>query len=130
MIAFFLFFVIPIGILIISLSYVLAKALEPPKTIAEIVDEVLKEKSKDLSISIAKELMKDPQILFLKQIQWELMRVNSDLDASKAFSTAKVVLSEFLKDSKIEFGDPNFEWKQEDAIELAWAYEIEYWDEN
>lgn len=130
MIAFFLFFVIPLAILIFGASYLIAKSLEPIRPMSEIVDELLQEKKVEIAKDLAKEMMKDPLILFLKQIQWELMKVDSNLSPESAFSIAKVVLSEFLKDEKISFGDSKFDWDEEAAIALAWAYEIEYWDEN
>lgn len=130
MIAFFLFFVLPLAILIFGLAYFIAKSLEPIRPMSEIIDEVLNEKKVEIAKDIAKQMLKDPLVLFLKQIQWELMKVDPNLSPESAFSTAKVVLSEFLKDEKISFGDSKFDWDEEAAIELAWAYEIEYWDEN
>lgn len=65
---------------------------------------------------------------FVKHMQARLLEVDRSLSAKRSFQIAKQAYREFLKDEKIEFGDPRYDWTRHGARELIHAYEIDHWE--
>jgi hypothetical protein len=70
-----------------------------------------------------------PEHRFMQQIKKELVIHDLTLAGRKGTEMARNILEQHLKDENVKFGDPRFSWDETGAIELAHAYEIEYWDE-
>ena len=69
-----------------------------------------------------------PEHRFIRQIKRELARHDHTLAGREGTEMARHILEQHLEDERAKFGDPRFSWDEQGAIDLAHAYEIEYWD--
>lgn len=68
--------------------------------------------------------------LFVKRIQNCLTEACPSLDDKASFDMARRVYFQHLRDEKIEYGDPRFDWSADGARDLALAYEIDHWEQS
>ena len=116
-------------------AYGVAQAIKPPRSIPEICDEAIKtfmrEKGNQLVADIFAEEVKKPEYAcfrFVKMIQWHLKLADPTLPDKRTFEMAMGVWREFVRDEKVKFGDPRYDWTSAGARDLAQAYEIDHWE--
>lgn len=64
--------------------------------------------------------------LFVKRIQNCLSRADPGLTDKQAFNLAAGVYRRYLREEKIQYGDPRFDWSADGARNLAQAYKIDH----
>jgi hypothetical protein len=65
---------------------------------------------------------------FAKLMQAEMLRVDPTMTPKDSFHRARDALFDFLKEEKIQFGAPGYDWTPQAARELAHELEIRHWE--
>lgn len=81
--------------------------------------------------AIVLEVLKQPRnkwFWFVKAMQARVMEVDKTLTGKRAWQIAAAAYREYLKDEKIAFGDPRYDWSRSGARDVIQAYEIDHWD--
>lgn len=65
---------------------------------------------------------------FVKAMQAKMMTVDPAMDGKLAYDVAVSTLRDFLRDEKIKFGDPDYDWSDAGARDLIQAMEIDHWE--
>lgn len=65
---------------------------------------------------------------FVKAMQGRMMDVDPSMDGKLAFDVAMRAYRDFLKEEKIEFGHPDYDWSAAGARDLIEAMEIDHWE--
>lgn len=77
------------------------------------------------------EVLREPQyrwFWFVKAMQARMMEVDPKMDGKVAFHTAARAYRDFLREERIRFGDPAYDWTAAGARDLIQAVEIDYWE--
>ena len=58
----------------------------------------------------------------------QLRLMQAGIKPVKAWNMSRDCLAEFMKDEKVEFGDPRYAWDAEDGRVLVEEFEIQHWE--
>lgn len=128
--------VVVLGIPLAFLGMAIWAIMDPPRPTRRLtlrgaveagVDKAIEEYRPTLAKMVAEQVMADPVIRFVKQIQWRINEAAPDMDGKESWERAAGALRQFLKDENAMFGDPRFSWDRAGARDLADAYEIDCW---
>lgn len=58
----------------------------------------------------------------------QCLLIEHGIDPAKAWGMSRECLISFLKDERIEFGNPDYGWSPDDGRALVQSYEIDHWE--